>query len=321
MAKFGFPPLAAGPPSRRNWYKELLDDPECNGNPVSEVTQRTRGFVTDSLQIRVQEAYETHREAWREKQIELFTNTETNPVIPDQALIKHLARHKRLRNGHHLDEKDDTDAQEINCCVIWARPPSTVLDTIRTIQNDLIQLIGDDLYVISREDLHLSVIELSHRHTVSQLRSVAGEIGTLRIQNILDLVSTLSIKPGLVAPTISFDKMGIALNYLPSDAISYTYHHLRSDMHAVALDSGIKGIDMCYTAPSAHITIGRFISNKFFETAEARKKFVQLVKDLNDVQRGEKDAWTVGESQGLEMQLGYLKFGRESDKADLVGKV
>lgn len=243
-----------------------------------------------------------------------------NPVLPDHALIKHLARQKRLRNGHVPDEKDDTDAQEINCCVIWARPPSTVLDTIQRIQRDLSQLIGDDLYLVPRTDLHLSVIELSHRHTVPQLRSVADQIGPSRIQDILDQVTELSNRPGLVEPKISFDKMGIALNYIPSDSDAYTYHHLRSDMHATALESGI-AIDMCYTAPSAHITIGRFIGNSFFETAGASNKFVQLVKDINDEQESRQGAWAVGESQGLEMQLGYLKFGRESGAADLVGKV
>lgn len=268
----------------------------------------------------MQEAYETHREAWRAKQLELFSTTETNPVAPDQALIKHLARQKRLRNGNVPDEKDDTDAQEINCCVIWARPPPTVLDIIQRLQRDLFQLVGDDLYLIPRTDLHLSVIELSHRHTVPQLRNVADQIGPSRIQDILDHVSTLGNKPGLVEPKISFDKMGIALNYLPSDSGSFTYHHLRSDMHAMALESGI-AIDMCYTAPSAHITIGRFIGNRFFETPEARNKFVQLVKDFNKVQGHDQSAWVVGGSQGLEMQLGYLKFGRESGKADLVGKV
>ncbi|KAJ8117232.1 hypothetical protein OPT61_g1526 [Boeremia exigua] len=303
MTRFGFPPLASGPPSRRNWYKELLDDPACDGNAT-----------------RVQEAYETHREGWREKQIELFVNSSANPVTPDQALIKHLSRQTRLASEQRLEPKDDTDAQEMNCCVIWARPPSAVLKTIQTIQEELRHLIGDNLYLIPLKDLHLSVIELSHRHTVSQLRSVAAELGESRIQDMLDLVSTLGVKPELVAPTISFDKMGIALNYLPSDTHAYTYHHLRSDMYALALESKITGIDCCYTAPSAHITIGRFIDNKFFETAEARTEFVERVKSFNAAQKEGDHAWVVGESQGLELQLGYLKFGRESSKADLVGK-
>ncbi|KAF9697155.1 hypothetical protein EKO04_004837 [Ascochyta lentis] len=304
MPPFSFPALSAGSPSRRNWYKELLDDPGCRGNAS-----------------RVQEAYKTHRDSWRAKQIELFNNGDVNPVTPDQALIKHLARQKRLHHGRDLDEEKNTNAQDINCCVIWARPPSDILDTIQTIQEGLARLIGNNLHTIPREDLHLSVIELSHRHSVEQLRFVVEDIGTSRIQNILNLVSTLDNKPELVVPQISFDKMGIALNFLPSDDEKITYHHLRSDMHALALDSGIKGIDMCYTAPSAHITIGRFIGNDFFETSESRKRFVQLIKDLNMARIREDTAWVVGETEGLELQLGYLKFGRERGKADMVGTV
>ena len=287
---------------------------------MSDVSCNTRVKLTNDLQKRIQEAYETHRDTWRVTQVELFSNAETNPIMPDQALIKHLAFQKRLRNGYQPEEKDNTDTQEINCCVIWARPSQTVLNKIQTIQVDLQQLIGDDLYLIPQKDLHLSVIELSHRHTIQQLRDVVDEIGPSRVQEILDLVSTLDSKPGLMAPTISFDKMGIALNFLPSDTNPYTYHHLRSDLHTRALESGIK-IDMCYTAPSAHVTIGRFIGNKFFECAESRKEFVKLIQDYNSVQRGNKDLWTVGESQGLEMQLGYLKFGRESSKAEMIGKI
>ncbi|KZM27866.1 uncharacterized protein EKO05_0004887 [Ascochyta rabiei] len=303
MPPFTFPALSAGPPSRRNWYKELLDDPACRGNAS-----------------RVQEAYKTHRDSWRAKQIELFNVAVANPVTPDQALIKHLAYQKRLQDDHDLNEGTNTDVQEVNCCVIWARPPPAILDTIQTIQKSLARLVGNDLYTIPRKDLHLSMIELSHRHSVQQLCSVAEEIGTSRIQEILNLVSTFD-KPELVTPQISFDKMGIALNFLPSDKKKITYHHLRSDMHAMALDSGIGGIDMCYTAPSAHVTIGRFIGNDFFEKSEARKKFVQLMKDLNTEQVGEDASWVVGETQGLELQLGYLKFGREREKADMVGTV
>lgn len=32
---FSFPAVPPGPPSRRNWYQELLDDPGCHNDPVS----------------------------------------------------------------------------------------------------------------------------------------------------------------------------------------------------------------------------------------------------------------------------------------------
>lgn len=123
--------------------------------------------------------------------------------------------------------------------MIWARPPQTILDMVQAIQTGFPHLVGEDLYLIPQKDINFSVIELSHRHTLSQLRGVADGISPTRIQDILDLVSTLNTKSGLLTPTVSFDKMGIALNFLTSDTSTYTFHHLRSEMHARALESGI----------------------------------------------------------------------------------
>lgn len=253
--------------------------------------------------------------------------SDVNPVTPDQALIKHLERQERLSssiNGTPLATSDDLDAQEVNCLVIWTRPPPPIIALIQKLQNRIASLVGPDLHIIRTGDLHLSVIELSHRHSVAQLRSVTDEVGIARIQKILDLISTLASKPKLGLPQLNFDKMGIALNFLPLNEPPYTYHHLRSDMHALALESGVS-IDMCYTAPSAHVTLGRFVGNAFFDSKGAREEFVKVVQGVNDELRrlSESDdglKWVVGESASLELQLGYLKFGREREKAGLLGR-
>jgi hypothetical protein len=237
-------------------------------------------------------------------------------VTPDQALIKHLARQSRLSNSR-IDE-EDLDAQDINCCVIWARPSRNVLSLIETLQDQLSTLIGPDLHIIPTQDLHLSNIELSHRHSVTHLRSVVDKIGTSKVQDMLDMLSKLDTKPSLVSPQLNIDKMGVALSFVPASEHKYTYHHLRADMHAAALESGVS-IDMCYTAPSAHVTLGRFVGKGFFEMEDQRKKFVELVEEINEELKAEQEEWVVGEKEGLELQLGYLKFGRERGKADMVG--
>ena len=186
-------------------------------------------------------------------------------MTSDKALIKHLTRQSRPADSSN--EEADPDAQEINCCVIWARPSGNVLSLVHSLQKRLSALIGPDLHTIPSQDLHLSVIELSHRHSVAHLRSVIDEIGKLRIQDILDMASKLDTKPSLVYPQLNIDKMGMALSFVPSSQQKYTYHHLRADMHTKALKSGVS-IDMCYTAPSAHVTIGRFVGNSFFEVEE-----------------------------------------------------
>jgi hypothetical protein len=190
-----------------------------------------------------------------------------------------------------------------------------MISLIQSLQSRLSSLIGSDLHLIPSQDLHLSVIELSHRHSVAHLRSVVNEIGTSRIQNMLNLLSGLDRKPSLVYPQLNIDKMGMAISFVPSSQQSYTYHHLRADMHGKALESGIS-IDMCYTAPSAHVTIGRFVGNGSFEEEERRIEFVGLVEEINGELKGE---WVVGEDEGLELQLGYLKFGRARARGDMCG--
>lgn len=245
-----------------------------------------------------------------------------NPVTPDQALIKHLERERRRnasKNGP-VDLSNDLDGQDVNCLVIWARPPPQIITLIQNLQQRIASLVGPDIYLIPSKDLHLSVIELSHRHSAPHLRAVENEVEVSRIQQILNSVSNLPRKPRLISPQLSFDKMGIALNFIPTKEDPYTYHHLRSDMHALALESGVS-IDMCYTAPSAHVTLGRFIGNAFFEGPEGRKEFATLVGEINEELRdSDVPEWVVGKNTGLELQLGYLKFGREREKADMLGK-
>lgn len=258
------------------------------------------------------------------KQAQAFINSSTNPVAMDVALIKHLARQKKLNDisdGDSMHEEDSLDSQDVNCCVVWARPPPSIISLIHTLQQEFISFLGTDFYAIPSKHLHLSVIELSHRHSVPQLRSVVQDIGTERIQSMLDILSTLDTKPGLTEPQVSSDKMGVAINFLPSTKDGYTYHHLRSDAHALALESGVS-IDMCYTAPSAHITIGRFIGNVSFEKDGARSRFVELVERLNKELKNiskEKETWKIGSDAGLELQLGHVKFGRERAKAEMLG--
>jgi hypothetical protein len=314
--KFSFPALSAGPPSRRNWYQELLDDPGCCGDPVRHNTL-TIHITLNQTGTSVRSIRNAQRNLLRKANPRLYLYI-FNPVTADQALIKHLARQQRLAEGSNAD--DDTNTQDINCCVIWARPPPSILFLIHSLQTRLLALLGPDLHTIPSQDLHLSVVELSHCHSVAHLRSVVDEISPSRIQEILDKPSRLDLaaRPSLVSLQLNIDNMGIALSFVPSSEHNYTYHHLRADMHSLALESGVS-IDMCYTAPSAHVTIGRFVDNGFFEAEEQRSEFVGLVDRINKELNAERAEWMGGEEEGLELQLGYLKFGRETGRAEMVG--
>ncbi|KAF2023477.1 hypothetical protein EK21DRAFT_80848 [Setomelanomma holmii] len=302
MSLFAFPALTAGPPSRRNWYQELLDHPDCHGPQ------------------QVFEAYSSHRDAYLSKSLATFTSPH-NPVSPDQALLSHL---QRLSNTQHPSESSTSDLAnfEVNCLGFSARPSPAVISTIHTIQSHITALVGQDFYPMPAEHLHIAILELAHRHTLSYLYTISASVGPARLQKMLDLINTCPSKPRLVSPRLSLDVMGVALTFLPSTKQEYTYHHLRAEMHAIALESGEK-FDMCYTAPSAHVTVGRFVGNGFCEEGEKRRVFIELVEEINEElgrDGGKEDGWVLCEEGGMELQAGYLKYGVDREKADMLGR-
>ena len=68
--------------------------------------------------------------------------------------------------------------------VLWARPEDRFLHLIEAVQTRL-GFLGDDLYMIRRSHVHLSVLEISHRHPVSHLESVAEKTGQHLLQEML----------------------------------------------------------------------------------------------------------------------------------------
>jgi len=88
-------------------------------------------------------------------------------------------------------------------------------------------------------------------------------------------------------------------------------------MQDLALESGVS-IDTCYTAASAHVTLGRFIGDSWAGEKGKREEFVDLVTRINGELEnvGAEEEWEV---DALELQLGYLKFGVEREKAEMLG--
>ncbi|KKK26778.1 hypothetical protein ARAM_000381 [Aspergillus rambellii] len=333
-ALFSFPPQQTGEPSTRNWYQELLDHPDCQNDPT-----------------KIQEAYESFRSASLSRSIASFLPVNSNGttcndqnekhpqpmqcITPDQALIRYLKLQQESKeNGKEIGELSQ---QDVNCFVVWARPDTRTIKLLEEIQNRLWNLVGPDIHLIPPSDLHLSVLELSHRHSVSHLRSVSSKIGVPVLEKLLDIPRSNFHRDKstarLVKPMVMFDKLGVAVGFVPADD-RYTHHHLRNQLHTMALETGVS-IDTCYTAPLAHVTVGRFINNAFFEGAgpdsskeevkrDRMAQWVNLIRQMNeDLKRdyGDDFAWVVGGERPLEVQLGYIKFGRGADQADLVGNV
>jgi hypothetical protein len=299
MAPFSFPALEAGPPSRRNWYQELLDHPDCHGAQ------------------QVSEAYEAHRTAYLSKNLQDLVSAK-NSVTANKALNAYLDRqqHPDQPVGPLGEPLSDMD---INCLGISTRPPPAIISLIQSLQTQLSTLIGPDFYAMPESLLHIAMVELAHRHTIAYLSSISAAVGPTRLQTMLNLVSTLPSKPRLVSPRLSFDAGGIALTFIPDPAQTYTYHHLRADMHAIALESG-GAFDMCYTAPSAHVTLGRFGGDEWFFHRANRRELAAAVERINQGLGNGDVSWVLGEGVGLELQAGYLKFGVEREKAEMFGK-
>ncbi|KAL1859382.1 hypothetical protein Plec18170_002498 [Paecilomyces lecythidis] len=177
----------------------------------------------------------------------------------------------------------------------------------------------------------------------------------------------------LIKPQLMMDRAGVAVTFVPDDSQAkstdndgngitgddpFTYHHLRASLQDLALSSGVE-IDTCYTTPSAHITIARFVSSHFFDgggmhassppgpisppteqfplspsgdqnqqRVRKAEQWVELIHGINDeLEKQSEDpilkdqlGWVVGQENGLEVQLGYVKFGREAKRAEMVGK-
>lgn len=297
------------------------------------------------------------------------------------ALIKHLSR---------IETSDEPlPTSSANCLVVWARPPSSILKLIDSVQLRLYSLVGKDLHLIPLPHVHLSVLELSHRHPISHLRDVYNAVGRELLQKMLDLSLLADVHSGerasapwLVKPQLMVDSNGVAVTFVPGcDAAPknkkeeegsnvprtttepFTYHHLRASMQRLALTSGVE-IDTCYTAATAHITIARFVSSNFFDTvdeydrqccsgpnsgephsvqpmslpshntirghvkAERVAQWIALVERINFELREQFEnpeakgmlEWVVGQEAGLEVQLGYVKYGREAKRAEMVGR-
>lgn len=140
----------------------------------------------------------------------------------------------------------------------------------------------------------------------------------------------------LVKPQISFDLSAFALSFVPASGEStvspppgadtdpkieakddYTYHHLRRDIFDKIQECGIK-VGSRYQVPSAHITLGRFLSNNNHDTPEKRKKWIEAIENVNKWlveevhEKNNQDflgEWIVGQQAGLDARSGALWYG------------
>lgn len=139
---------------------------------------------------------------------------------------------------------------------------------------------------------------------------------------------------------LSYDLSAVAVSFLPAagekassptqpapdqladkiiavEGDGYTYHHLRRDVFDMLQKTGVE-VDSRYVLPSAHITLGRYLTERDHDTPEKRAAWVRTIEEINkwletevwDANRGPYiGEWVVGQERGLDARSGTLWYG------------
>ena len=183
----------------------------------------------------------------------------------------------------------------------------------------------------------MTTLELLHSGTEADISTLVALLAS-QLERITDYPSTHPTR--LVKPMIAFDTSAFAISFLPAAGeyhasldSSYTIHHLRKDLYHLCEEAGVEAAPR-YVVPSAHITIGRFLSHTTFQTMRNgklimdKKKIAHWLdtvqalnlwlqkeywpKDGNQVPAG--GQWTIGSENGLECRGGTCWYGGGSCK-------
>ncbi|KAI1878571.1 hypothetical protein JX265_002748 [Neoarthrinium moseri] len=286
-----------------NPYNALIE--ACNDDPAQ-----------------IQALYAAHRVRRNAQQREKFVSPEFNELIIDPYLL-------RLENPDI--EPGFKDAR--NCMTFWGRPPIHVLELADKLQQKL-QACAPSIWLMPLHRMHITTLEVAFSRTPEEIHAIKTilEPAIPKIANY-----TYRHRARLVKPMISYDLSAFAVSFLPAsgekrvsppavapdsaDMIQqgdgYSYHHLRRDTWNAAQEAGIT-IDSRYIVPSAHITLGRYLTHEDYATPEQRKKWVETIDEINrwletEVwENAESDLvgeWIVGQEKGLDVRVGTLWYG------------
>ncbi|KAE9964220.1 hypothetical protein BLS_008541 [Venturia inaequalis] len=251
----------------------------------------------------LQARYDTHRTTRNDQQKEKLLSPDFAGVIIDPILLR-------------LEEPDMEPGfvDPRHCLVFWARPTEAVKSLISQVQ---LKLLGA-----------APILEIAHSKTSPEIDSLKESLSSI----IPDIVNISSQNPAkrarLIKPLIGYDASALALSFIPaaSDEDTYSYHHLRRDVFALASEK--VEIESRYIVPSAHLTIGRFIDPSDFapdgesDGIDPSKiaELVEVIEEINtwlieeywpgdDGTIKEGGEWRVGEGKGLDCRFGTLWYG------------
>ncbi|KAK3994652.1 RNA ligase/cyclic nucleotide phosphodiesterase [Cladorrhinum sp. PSN332] len=289
--------------------------------------------VCDGDAAQIQSLYSTHRTTRNAQQRDKFLSPELSELIIDPFLL-------RLENpGIEPGFKDPR-----HCLVFWARPPEHIVKLASHLQG-LLKKAAPSLWLMPTHRMHMTTLEIAHSRTPS---GIADLVSALRpaLPNLTNFPFTHRAR--LVKPFLSYDLSAIAVSFLPAAGESvkspppvpphpdyivhpglsgasitetdrYTYHHLRKDIFDAVNGTGVE-IGSRYVVPSAHITLGRYLTQKDHETKEQREAWIHAIDKINAwLEKEVWDAthvdsefigeWIVGQERGLNARGGPLWYG------------
>lgn len=184
--------------------------------------------------------------------------------------------------------------------------------------------------------MHLTTLEVTHSRTPHEIAQLVDKMRPT-IPALTNFTHTHRSR--IVKPMVSYDLAAFALSFLPASGEpvtspppvattdaqnnshhiddAYTYHHLRRDVYDLARSTGVD-IDSRYVVPSAHITLGRYLTQDDHATPEQRDKWVEAIDQVNawlehevwhKSDGGFLGEWIVGQEKGLDARCGALWYG------------
>ncbi|TDZ26472.1 hypothetical protein C8034_v004134 [Colletotrichum sidae] len=280
----------------------------------------------DDDPVEIQALYHAHRTKRNGQQNEKFLSPDFKELIIDPFLL-------RLENP----EMEPGFQDPRNCFVFWARPPDHIVRLAAHLQA-MLKKVAPKLWLMPQHRMHLTALEVTHSKTPAEIVALTDAMRSA-IPYVTDF--TYTHRARLVKPMISHDLSAFAVSFLPAagespasaaaaaavgqtalqsaavEGDAYSYHHLRRDVFELARSTGVQ-VESRYQVPSAHITLGRFLTEEDHATPEARRRWVEAVGEINrwlerevwDAQEGEwLGEWLVGQERGLDARVGQLWYG------------
>ncbi|KAI1336883.1 RNA ligase/cyclic nucleotide phosphodiesterase [Xylariaceae sp. FL0016] len=270
----------------------------------------------------VQALYSAHRTRRNDQQRAKFLASDFQELIIDPYLLR-------------LEKKDVEPGFKDTryCMTVWGRPPIHVLELAGEIQRKL-QAVAPDVWLMPPHRMHITTLELAFSRTAKEIEAIKE---TLK-PSIPSIASyTYRHRARLVKPMISHDLSAFAMSFLPASGEArvspaptapdtanilkqgdgYTYHHLRKDVWDQVNAAGMD-IDSRYIVPSAHVTLGRFLTQKDHSTPQQRERWVNAIDEINkwletevwDTVDGDfVGEWVVGQEKGMDIRVGTLWYG------------